>query len=107
MATAMNYKLVFRSPKGDYLRHSNFSRRTFKKILSNSEISNFTFHDLRHTAVSQMIGLGINILTISKLVGHANPSFTLNVYSHLLPNFVDEARIKIDEYSNNQKLNNI
>lgn len=92
-------KPIFRSPKGEFLRHSNFTKRTFKKILEASNLQSFTFHDLRHTAVSQMINAGMNIVTISKIVGHASPSFTLNVYSHLLPNSLDEAKLTLDNHS--------
>jgi integrase len=42
------------------------------------------FHDLRHTHASQLIAAGINILTISRRLGHAKPSVTLDVYGHLI-----------------------
>lgn len=41
-------------------------------------------HSLRHTYVSYLLSNGIEILTISKLIGHKDPTVTLNTYSHLL-----------------------
>jgi integrase len=40
-------------------------------------------HALRHTHVSQLIAAGVDLLTISRRIGHASPSITLNVYGHL------------------------
>ena len=43
-----------------------------------------TFHSLRHTHASQLIAAGLDILTISRRLGHGTPSITLNVYGHLI-----------------------
>jgi integrase len=42
-----------------------------------------TFHALRHTHASMLIDSGIDVVKISKRLGHANVSTTLDVYSHL------------------------
>jgi integrase len=42
-----------------------------------------TFHSLRHSHVSQLIANGVDIVTISKRLGHAKPSITLAIYSHM------------------------
>jgi integrase len=42
-----------------------------------------TFHALRHTHASQLIGAGIDVVTISRRLGHAKPDITLRVYAHL------------------------
>ena len=41
-------------------------------------------HSLRHTYVSYLLANGVEVLTISKLIGHKDPTITLNTYSHLL-----------------------
>lgn len=43
------------------------------------------FHDLRHTFASLIISNGEDIVRVSRLMGHANASITLNVYNHMLP----------------------
>jgi integrase len=46
-------------------------------------ISDVTFHALRHTHASQLIHEGVDIVTISKRLGHAKPDITLRVHAHL------------------------
>jgi integrase len=45
-----------------------------------------TLHGLRHTHVSQLIASGLDVLTISRRIGHASPAITLAVYGHLFSN---------------------
>jgi integrase len=45
-----------------------------------------TLHGLRHTHVSQLIAAGLDVLTISRRIGHASPRITLEVYGHLFAN---------------------
>lgn len=42
-----------------------------------------TFHGLRHTHASQLIDQGVDIVTISKRLGHKKPEITLRIYAHL------------------------
>jgi len=41
------------------------------------------FHALRHTHASQLIDQGVDVVTISRRLGHALPAITLKVYAHL------------------------
>lgn len=41
-------------------------------------------HSFRHTAASIMISEGVDIVTVSKMLGHANTSITTDVYSHAI-----------------------
>ena len=41
-----------------------------------------TFHALRHTRAAQLIDAGVDIVTISKRLGHAKPDITLRIYAH-------------------------
>ena len=45
------------------------------------------WHALRHTFASQFVMQGGNILTLQKLLGHADIAMTL-IYSHLAPDFI-------------------
>jgi integrase len=42
-----------------------------------------TLHGLRHSHVSQLIAGGVDVLTVSRRIGHASPSVTLDVYGHM------------------------
>jgi integrase len=50
-----------------------------------------TFHALRHTHASSLIAAGLDVLTISRRLGHASPTITLGVYGHLFANTDDRA----------------
>jgi integrase len=42
-----------------------------------------SFHVLRHTHVSALIAAGLDVVAVSRRIGHANPTVTLNTYGHL------------------------
>jgi hypothetical protein len=51
------------------------------------------FHDLRHTFASHLIiDLSLDVVQVSRIVGHACPSTTLDIYAHMF----DEARHAAD-----------
>ena len=58
--------------------------RVFDKALEKAELSHYRLHDLRHSFISNAILNGIDIVSVSRYVGHANIEMTLNRYSHLL-----------------------
>jgi integrase len=45
-------------------------------------VGDITLHALRHTHASQLIDAGIDVVTISKRLGHANATVTLRIYAH-------------------------
>lgn len=50
-----------------------------------------TLHALRHTHASQLIAAGLDVVTVSRRLGHSNPTVTLNVYAHLFGNTDERA----------------
>ena len=46
-------------------------------------LTGIPLHSLRHTHASQLIDAGIDVVTISKRLGHASPAITLKIYAHL------------------------
>jgi len=50
-----------------------------------------TFHALRHTHVSQLIAAGLDVVSVSRRIGHSNPTITLGVYAHLFGNTDEKA----------------
>jgi integrase len=43
------------------------------------------FHDLRHTFASNLLAAGVDVVTVSKALGHANVHITLVTYAHAIP----------------------
>ena len=77
-------QLAKEKPQGKILDTSNL-RREFTKALQMAGIENCTLHDLRHTFASHLAMKGIDLYTISQLLGHADIKMTQR-YAHLAPN---------------------
>ena len=54
----------------------------FQKLLTKLKIKKHNFHALRHTMASNCIEVGMDIKTLSKILGHANVQITMNTYVH-------------------------
>lgn len=75
--------LVFPAPlKGGYQSPRAFSKE-WADVAESIGMPEVTFQALRHTHASQLIDAGVDIVTISKRLGHASPNITLKVYAHL------------------------
>lgn len=57
----------------------------FERLARKAGISTTRLHDTRHTAASALLNSGVDISTVSAILGHANGSTTLNIYSHVMP----------------------
>lgn len=58
---------------------------TFNIVTKRLNLQGITFHCLRHTFVTRALECGVDIKTISEILGHSDPSITLKYYSHCLP----------------------
>lgn len=54
----------------------------FKKAISDCEISDASFHTLRHTFATRCVECGFDIKSLSEILGHSNVQITLNKYVH-------------------------
>jgi integrase len=74
--------LVFSTLDGDPIRPNGLSR-DWCMFVRKHGLPAVSFHALRHSHVSALVASGIDPLTISRRIGHANVSTTMNVYSHM------------------------
>ncbi|HEX5517116.1 MAG TPA: tyrosine-type recombinase/integrase [Pseudolabrys sp.] len=61
------------------------------RTLAQLDLPPISLHALRHTHASQLIAEGMDVLTISRRLGHGSPTITLSVYGHLFGNTDDRA----------------
>lgn len=57
-------------------------QRTFETLLKNLNIAHKGFHSLRHTFATRALECGMDIKTLSEILGHTNASVTLKRYAH-------------------------
>ncbi|MCI2106983.1 MAG: site-specific integrase [Intestinimonas sp.] len=69
-------------------------QKLYKKILVIAGVKDRKFHAIRHTFATRALELGIDIKTLSEILGHSNVSITLNIYAHSL---MDQKRIAIEK----------
>jgi len=69
----------------------NMVRRSFRLILAKAGLPIIRFHDLRHSAASLLLSLGVHAKIVQELLGHSQISLTLDTYSHVLPSLQEEA----------------
>ena len=72
-------------------------RKDFLRTLERAGLPMIRFHDLRHTAASIMLNRGVPAIVVSKSLGHAKPSTTLDIYGHLYLESQDEPARIMDE----------
>lgn len=91
-----NRDLVFPDLQGGYF-NSNYLLRVFKKLLLEAGVPHMHIHDLRHSAATILLGMGVNMKAVQELLGHSDIAITLGLYSHLLPNMQQDVVNKWDD----------
>ncbi len=91
------HDLIFTTSLGGPINPSNLLKE-FKKLLQEVGLPSIRFHDLRHTAASLMLNHNIPPIVVSRQLGHARASITLDIYGHLVPGMAAEVAEIVDEY---------
>ncbi|MBI3585424.1 MAG: site-specific integrase [Nitrospinae bacterium] len=71
-------------------------KKGFQSAIRRAGIKDFHFHDLRHTFASHLVMAGVDLTTISRLLGHKDIKMTLR-YAHLAPAHLTEAVKKLGD----------
>ncbi len=79
---------------GDPLPNDSPSK-WFANFLKKEGLRKITFHQLRHTHATMLHYLGVDMLNISRRLGHAQPSTTTNIYTHIFADVDTEISSKI------------
>jgi integrase len=84
------HDLVFSTSLGTPLNPSKVVDR-FKFLLKKAGLPNIRFHDLRHSAATILLKMGIHPKVVQELLGHNQISMTMDIYSHVMPTMHKEA----------------
>ncbi|MGN1139418.1 MAG: site-specific integrase [Ruminococcus sp.] len=82
-------------------KNSFVSPRTFEyryhKVLTSCDINSINYHALRHTFATRCVEVGVDVKTLSEILGHSNVSITLNTYVH---SSIEHKRTQLEKLSN-------
>ena len=110
----LNTKLIFPSPITNGYRDPSSITRKLHRMQKRAGVPQIRFHDLRHSFATLSLEQGMDIKTISHMLGHTDAGFTMNTYMHVtdsmqqtvanaMGNLVaekeNEKRIKIIQYT--------
>ena len=88
---------MFPSPVNDgQPRNPTALYHRFQLILERANCKRVRFHDLRHTFATMALENGMDIKTLSAMIGHVSAETTLNIYSHITDTMQQQAAVRID-----------
>jgi integrase len=87
--------LVFKTASGQPI-NADYLAKHFKSILELAGLPRLRLYDLRHTAATIALAVGVSPKVVSEQLGHASTAFTLDTYAHVLPHMQDEAVARIE-----------
>ncbi len=90
------HDLVFCNMYGRFLNTSNL-QVLFSTLLKQAGLPHMRLHDLRHSAATILLAMGVPIKVVQELLGHSSITITLNVYGHVLSSMQQEAMDKLDD----------
>jgi hypothetical protein len=97
MKKTAKYAWIFPSPvKEGEPRNPSAVTKRFNLLLERAQCKHIRFHDLRHTFATMALENGMDIKTLSAMIGHVSTETTLNIYSHITNNMKVQAAVKID-----------
>ncbi len=93
----VNSRWMFPSPvKEDCPLTHNYARRRMQQTLERAGCKVVRFHDLRHTFATMALEHGMDVKTLSAIIGHVSAATTLDIYSHVTNTMQKQAAAKID-----------
>jgi integrase len=73
----------------------------WRDAVKNRKLPKVILHALRRSHASALIAAGLDVVAVSRRLGHASPALTLSVYSHLFTTNDDKAAAAIDAARSN------
>ena len=85
---------VFSSPTGGIME-PDCARKMLKRVLQRAGLDEMRFHDLRHTFATLALQNGVDVKTLSGILGHYSAGFTLDTYAHVTTQMQEDAANKV------------
>ena len=82
---------MFPSPVTGEMYHPDAIVKIHRKICKDIGLERVRFHDLRHSFATTALQCGVDVKTVSTMLGHSSAGFTLNVYTHSTSRMQQEA----------------
>lgn len=89
-------EMLVSNPLGCYIEPRTF-KDYYNEILTAANIGHFTFHALRHTFATRALEQGMDVKTLSVILGHYSVAFTLDTYTHVLDNQKREGMMLMED----------
>jgi len=89
---------MFPSPLTGEMYHPDSVVNLHKKILRSAGLNHIRFHDLRHTFATTALQNGIDVKTVSSMLGHYDAGFTLRTYTHATRQKQEQAAEKLGDF---------
>lgn len=87
--------LVFTDEAGSCIPHATIEHR-YKRIVTALGLPERRFHDLRHTFATESIRYGVDLKTLSEMLGHYSVAFTMDTYGHVTNAMQDDAARRLE-----------
>lgn len=93
-----NNPYMFPSPTTGTMYGPETVARIHKRLLKDAGLEDCRFHDLRHTFATVALQNGVDIKTLSGMLGHYSSGFTLDTYTHVTQKMQEEAAEKMGQF---------
>ena len=92
-----DHDFVFCTSIGTHLNPTRDMLDQLKVLLKKAGLPDIRFHDLRHSAATLLLSVGVHPKVVQEILGHSQISITMDVYSHVLPGMQQEAMSRLND----------
>ena len=93
----VDHDYVFCTSIGTHLDPGHDALVQLKHLLEKAGLPERRFHDLRHSAATLLLSMGIHPKVVQEILGHTEISMTMDIYSHVLPTMQRDAMNKLNQ----------
>ena len=92
-----DHGLVVATDIGTPVDPDNFTAR-FHMLREAAGLRRIRLHDVRHAHASSMLRAGVEMIVVSRRLGHEDEAFTMRTYRHVTPDQQESAVSRLDEF---------